>query len=186
MSLLIVYLINKRLKKEVAQRTQEIEDLYELAKHNDKMQALGVLSAGLAHELRNTLTSIKTFIDLIPLKIHDENFKIELMNIVPKELKRLDELVGSLLDYSKPRATQPKSINLHEVILEIRTMFKKNLQEKNIKLEQVNTDINLFVDESQLKQILINIILNSVDAIDDKGLIEISAKEGNKKHHISR
>lgn len=170
-----------RLKKEVAQRTQEIEDLYELAKHNDKMQALGVLSAGLAHELRNPLTSIKTFIDLIPLKINDDNFKKELMNIVPKELKRLENLVGSLLDYSKPRATQPKSTNLHEVILEIITMFKKNLQEKNIKLEQVNTDINLFVDESQLKQILINIILNSVDAIEDKGLIEISAKEGEKK-----
>lgn len=184
-SLLIVYLINMRLKKEVAQRTQEIEDLYELAKHNDKMQALGVLSAGLAHELRNPLTSIKTFIDLIPLKINDDNFKRELMNIVPKELKRLDELVGSLLDYSKPRPTQPKSINLHEIILEIKTMFKKNLQEKNIRLNQSNTDVNLFVDESQLKQILINIILNSVDAIEDKGLIEISAKEGDKKTSLT-
>lgn len=182
--LLIIYLINKRLKKEVAQRTQEIEELYKLAKHNDKMQALGVLSAGLAHELRNPLTSIKTFIDLIPLKIRDDNFRAELINIVPKELKRLDELVGSLLDYSKPRGARPEMVNLDEVITEIVTMFKKNLKEKNINLVRKNTDINLYVDNSQLKQILINIVLNSVDAIEEEGIIEISGTEEDRKSII--
>ncbi len=168
----------------MSDRTSQVE-LYNMAKHKDKMQSLGVLSAGLAHELRNPLTSIKTFIDLIPFKIGDDNFKRELMNIVPKELKRLDNLVSSLLDYSKPRGSQPKNVNLSEIIYEISTMFKKNLQEKNVKLISSNIDINLYVDESQLKQILINIILNSVDAIEvEEGIIEITADEMDNKSTI--
>lgn len=164
-------------------KTKEAE-LYNMAKHTDKMNALGELSAGLAHELRNPLTSIKTFIDLIPMKIGDENFKKELINIVPKELNRLDELVGSLLDYSKPKNPNPKMISLGDIISEILTLFKKKLQEKNIKVVTNNLDVNFFVDASQLKQILINIILNSIDAIDKDGLIEINTQALKNKNAI--
>lgn len=164
-------------------KTKEAE-LYNMAKHTDKMNALGELSAGLAHELRNPLTSIKTFIDLIPMKIGDENFKKELINIVPKELNRLDELVGSLLDYSKPKNPNPKMISLGDIISEILTLFKKKLQEKNIKVITNNIDVSFFVDASQLKQILINIILNSIDAIDKDGLIEINTQVLKNKNAI--
>lgn len=164
-------------------KTKEAE-LYNMAKHTDKMNALGELSAGLAHELRNPLTSIKTFIDLIPMKIGDENFKKELINIVPKELNRLDELVGSLLDYSKPKNPNPKMISLGDIISEILTLFKKKLQEKNIKVVTNNIDVSFFVDASQLKQILINIILNSIDAIDKDGLIEINTQVLKNKNAI--
>ncbi len=55
-----------------------------MASYNDKMQALGELSAGIAHEIRNPLTSINTFIDLIPYKIEDEKFREELVVITKK------------------------------------------------------------------------------------------------------
>ncbi len=57
-----------------------------MASYNDKMQALGELSAGIAHEIRNPLTSINTFIDLIPYKIEDEKFREELVVITKKKL----------------------------------------------------------------------------------------------------
>lgn len=168
----------------IIDRTIEIE-LYNLAKHNDKMNALGLLSSSLAHELRNPLTAIKAFIDLIPTKIQDDNFRRELFNIVPKEIQRLNDLVESLLDYSKPRVTQPKIVSLESTLSDISTMFKKRLQEKGIKVTKLNTDIEFYVDESQLKQILINIILNSVDAIGEKGYIEIIGEESYKRNTIT-
>lgn len=167
----------------ISDRTQEIE-LYNMAKHNDKMQSLGVLSAGLAHELRNPLTAIKTFIDLIPMKIENEDFRKELLNIVPRELARLNDLVSSLLNYSKPKNPKPKKIKLDNVLDEVLILFKKNLQEKSIKITKNNTDIYLFVDESQLKQILINIIINSIDAIESDGLINIESMVIEKKASI--
>ena len=69
------------------------------------------LSASIAHELRNPLTSIKAFVDLIPLKYEDERFRDELIKVVPNEIKRLDELVSSLLDYSKPKSPKPSKNN---------------------------------------------------------------------------
>lgn len=156
-------------------KTKEIE-LYNLAKHNDKMKALGELSAGVAHELRNPLTSIKAFIDLIPSKINDENFKKELVRIVPKEVNRLDDLVSSLLNYSKPKNPQPTIIQLDTLFTEVLTLLRQKLNEKSIQVLVTSKNTYVYADESQIKQILINIILNSIDAVDIKGKIEI---EGN-------
>lgn len=164
-------------------KTQEIE-LYNLAKHNDKMQSLGVLSSGLAHELRNPLTSIKTFINLIPLKMNNDNFKQELMNIVPKELNRLDDLISSMLNYSKPKKPNPRMVLLDNVLDEIVTLFRKKFNENKINIIRKNTHTYLYVDESQLKQILINVILNSIDAIEDNGFIEIDTYTLDKKNTI--
>ncbi|WP_353094513.1 transporter substrate-binding domain-containing protein [Tissierella praeacuta] len=187
-SLIIIYIVyywNKTLKKEVEIRTKEIIELNNLAMHNDKMQALGKLSSGIAHELRNPLTSINAFVDLIPLKIDDENFRKELMKIVPSEIKRLNDLVSSLLDYSKPKNPKPEKIMLSEILPDVLTLLKQKFREKKIKVITQNIDICLYADESQIKQILINILLNSIDAIDNNGQIDIEGDIVNIKASIS-
>lgn len=183
--ILVIYIWNKRLKKEVEIRTQQVIKLKEQAIHNDKMQSLGKLSSSIAHELRNPLTSIKAFVDLIPLKIEDNNFKMELMKIVPSEIKRLDDLVGSLLDYSRPKISNPEKILLSEVLSEVLILLKQKIQTSKIEIIKKNTDVYLYADKSQIKQILINILLNSIDAIDNKGFIEIESKTLNKKTYIN-
>lgn len=171
-----ISLWNKRLKEEVEHRTQEMLKLNEIAMHNNKMQEIGILSAGIAHELRNPLTSINAFIDLIPSKIDDENFRKELIKIVPSEIKRLNDLVSSLLDYSKPKNPKPEIIQLSEILSEVLTLIKQKLQQKNIQV--ITTDINicLYADKTQMKQILINILLNCIDAVDNNGQIVIESK----------
>lgn len=134
-SIILIYIIyywNKTLKKEVEIRTKEIIELNNIAMNNDKMQSLGKLSAGIAHELRNPLTSIKAFVDLIPLKFEDEAFREELIKIVPKEINRLNDLVGSLLDYSKPKNPNPKKILLDDVLSDVLTLLRQKINEKKI------------------------------------------------------
>lgn len=181
----IIYYWNKTLKKEVEIRTKEIIELNNIAMNNDKMQSLGKLSAGIAHELRNPLTSIKAFVDLIPLKFEDEAFREELIKIVPKEINRLNDLVGSLLDYSKPKNPNPKKILLDDVLSDVLTLLRQKINEKKILVTSNCTNVYLYADESQVKQILINIILNSIDAIEDNGKIHIEGSVSESKAFIS-
>lgn len=181
----LIYILNKRLKMEIDIRTKEIVQLNNLAMYNDKMQSLGKLSGGIAHELRNPLTSIKAFVDLIPLKIDDNNFRNELMKIVPKEIKRLDDLVGSLLDYSRPRNPKPEKIILSNILEDVLTLLKQKFHENKIEIITEGTDVDFYADESQIKQILINVLLNSIDAIDgDEGKIQISGNTARQRTSI--
>ncbi|MCK9445018.1 MAG: transporter substrate-binding domain-containing protein [Tissierellaceae bacterium] len=175
-SIFIIYYWNKTLKKEVEIQTKEVIKLNNMIMHNDKMQALGKLSAGIAHELRNPLTSIKAFVDLLPLKYEDKSFRDELIKIVPREISRLNDLVETMLDYSKPKNPNPRKISLNELLSDILTLLKQKLNEKKIVVSLRNVDVFFYADESQMKQILINIILNSIDAIESTGQIWI---EGN-------
>lgn len=107
------------------------------------------------------------------------------MKIVPKEIKRLDDLVGSLLDYSRPRNPKPEKIILSEVLEDVLTLLKQKFHENKIEIIMDGTDVIFYADESQIKQILINILLNSIDAIDgDEGNIQIFGNTSKLKTSI--
>lgn len=155
--------------------------LNEIVQHDDKMQALGKLSAGIAHEIRNPLTSIKAFIDMIPAKLDNENFRAQLLKIIPQEINRLNNLVSILLDYSRPKVSNPQQISLDGVLSDILVLFSSHTIKKNIQVINRPNNLLFWADMSQIKQVLINIILNSIDAIDKEGEIFIEGSLENKK-----
>lgn len=152
----------------------DIKKYQDMANYNDKMQALGELSAGIAHEIRNPLTSINTFIDLIPSKIDDEKFREELVNISKKEINRMNELITQLIDYTRPISGKPEMFSLEEVLEEVLILFSNQFRRENIKIIKDIESTNVFADKNQIKQILVNIILNSIEAIDSGGVIYIN------------
>jgi len=157
------------------------KNLEDMVNHNDKMQALGKLSAGIAHELRNPLTSIKAFVDLIPEKIENPNFREQLIKIVPQEIQRLNNLVSLLLDYSKPKASSPQIIFLPAMLDEILFLFSMQLVKNNIKVEKNLLPLSFWADIQQIKQVMINIILNGIEAIGENGKIVINSYLSDKK-----
>lgn len=184
-AIVIIIILNRSLKREVENRTNEIKRLYDMAMHDDKMKALGELSAGVAHELRNPLTSIKAFIDMLPSKINNPEFVEELVKIVPKEINRLNSLVSTLLDYAKPKASVPQKNILKYVLSDIIILLKQKMNEKNIRIIESGTDIEVWADTSQLKQIMINILLNSIEAIEKNGVISITGSTDDKSAIIT-
>jgi len=158
-----------------------IKKYQDMASYNDKMQALGELSAGIAHEIRNPLTSINTFIDLIPTKIDDEQFREQLVAISKKEIHRMNELITQLIDYTKPVSGKPQVFSLSEALDESLILFSNQFSKKGIMIETNIEDVVVFADKSQIKQILVNIILNSIEAVEESGEIHINILEkGNK------
>lgn len=135
----------------------------------EKNRALTQIVAGISHEIRNPLTSIKTFVELIPYKIDNKKFREELAIVVPEEIKRVDNLIKSLIDYSKPNSQNKTNFDLNEAIYSSIPLFSPTLESNDIAVN-INIKNNLFVycDKVQVKQCIINFLLNSIDAILEK------------------
>lgn len=143
-----------------------------------KMKSLGRMVAGIAHEIRNPLTSIKTYLEVLPDKYDNPKFRQKITKQVPMEINRLNTLLKELLDYAKPKSSIVESFSISELIYEVIDLLNTFFENKNICF-RTKVDTNLFIDEdkNKLKQILINILLNSIEAIDNTGTIEIKALE---------
>lgn len=153
----------------------------------DKMESLGFLLLNIAHELRNPLTSIKNFIELIPEHIEDKEFKESLIYHVPKQIDYINKLFTSLLEYSKPDEANISTVNIKELLENdiMRSLCKFSNYSKGIKFNiAIGGDFTLNVDKNQIKQVLINLILNAVDGVKDTGNINIYTKESNEKKTI--
>ncbi len=152
--------------------------LQSIINQKDKMASIGRLSAGIAHELRNPLTAIKALVDMMPTRLDSPKFTSRMQKILPLEINRLNALVDSLLDYAKPKPPNPQKFVVKGVIENVLSLNSVFLSENNVELElDYDNDLTATADRYQIKQVLINLIRNSVDAIISKnteGLIKIS------------
>lgn len=135
----------------------------------EKNAALNRIIAGIAHEIRNPLTSIKTFVQLIPTKIDNQNFQNLLAEFVPKEVDRVNNLIKNLIDYAKPETSNKHKVNINEIVKSCTMLINPTLENRNIKLTVLNEeDLIIIADKNQLKQIIINVILNGLDSMNEK------------------
>ncbi|MEB3101555.1 transporter substrate-binding domain-containing protein [Ferviditalea candida] len=182
---------NRRLKSEVYRRTKELEQMNRLLEekieeeqklrsqliHKEKMQALGHLVAGIAHEIRNPLTSIKAFVELIPHKFENPKFREEVSKFVPSEITRLDRIVSDLLDYAKPQTAKKEVFQVSQCFDSIFPLFKSSFAQKEIALiDRIDPDHQVYADYGLFKQVAVNVLLNSVDALDRGGQIVCSSE----------
>ncbi len=162
--------------KDITEKTK----LEEFLIRKDKMESLGFLLLNVAHELRNPLTSIKNFTELMPEHIHEEEFRESLLYHVPKQVDYINKLVSNLLEYSKPKEAELTRINVKQFFdNELLSLFYKLIKsEKNITFcIDIAEEFSIIADPNQLKQVLINLIQNASDSIKESGIIKIYSFE---------
>lgn len=144
----------------------------------DRLASVGQFAAGLAHEIRNPLTGIKTGIQVIKNRelSRKEDANAELMDGLTYEIDRINNLVTDLLDFSKPKQTLREKENIREVIRKTLDLAKEGIVKKEISvtIEDDRNDQYVFVDKGQAEQILLNIITNAIEAMDKKGSLLIT------------
>lgn len=133
--------------------------------------------AQIAHEIRNPLGGILLLVNLIKENIADTETNKEYLDRIIKEINGLKLLITSYLTYSKPLFASPSWIDINKTISEIENMFKIPLKEKNIILEKNIKMEKFYFDEAHLRQIFVNLMNNSVEAIGNSGTIFISAQK---------
>lgn len=160
--------------EDVTEERKVREQLFE----QEKSRALSQLVAGVAHEIRNPLTSIKTFVELIPRKLNNLKFQNEILAHVPKEIERLNHLIEGLIDYAKPTSVHMETIEINQLIQSCIILFHRSVQNMGFNIQaHVEEELFLEVDPNQLKQVIINLILNGLEAMEEKSL-PVSANEG--------
>ena len=162
----VTLLINLYLQQEVKKRTREIETINEELQRKDKLEALGKLVACLAHEIRTPLTSIKTFTELLPSKYDNPRFREQISHFVPQEVERLNHIVNDLLTYASPRKVEREYVPFKRLIDNSLVFFAENMAKQNVVL-QMNSreELLVYVDIQQMKQVMINILLNALQAL---------------------
>ena len=164
----------------------EIVKLKRKLKQKDKLESLGLLVSSIAHEIRNPLTAIKSYIDLLPKKYDNEKFREKITEQLPVEIDRLDDILTRLLDYSKPKQFKKELWNLKQEAFEIIDFLNTKINEKEAIIDVcIDDEIFIYSDKQQIRQVIINIILNSIDAIDRFGNIKITADSYSDKDIIS-
>ena len=162
----------ERLKEEKGnQGTEEIEK----QKRAEKMALVGQLAAGLAHELRNPITSVKGFCQLAKESTDDPRLQ-QYLNYMTDDVNRLAELIGDFLLLSKPSPPQLEAINVIGFVQEIIDLLESQarLQEVAIMMQIPSYLPNVHADKEQLRQALVNVIINSFEAMPEGGEIFIS------------
>jgi len=134
----------------------------------EKMRALGQLVAGIAHELRNPLTAIKTFVEMLPRKVDDLRFREEFLRYVPTEVERMNKILHDLLDYSRTKPRERGWVDVGKLIDSVIGLFARRLATEGIEVEaDVRAGVWVNGDKGQLKQVLINLVLNAIEAMTD-------------------
>ncbi|RNB87181.1 histidine kinase [Brevibacillus fluminis] len=153
--------------------TEQVE-LEKKMEQEERLRSLGQLILGIAHEIRNPLTSILTYTELLPTKFDNPKFRAFFSEQVPGEIKRLNGLVSDLLDYARPKQPHPVSFAAGELIEAVLGLCQQNIKERGVDVHvQMEAGLMLYTDFNQTKQVAINIILNGVEAMQPGGQLTI-------------
>ncbi|MDD5360974.1 MAG: response regulator [Ignavibacteria bacterium] len=171
---------NEVLKSEMEQRKQAEEEL----RKADRLATIGKMSAVLAHEIRNPLNSIRINADILnETVVFTENQKRRI-RIIQKEVDRLNNLVKDVLMFSRQSGLIAIEFNLKNLIDGIHQQIVNVIEEKKIVFDNRIPDIKIKGDLEKLKQVFLNLILNSVDAIFEDGTITITANVDNETNNL--
>lgn len=157
---------------------RDITERYELEQQiiaNEKLSVIGKMSAGLAHEIRNPLTPIGGFLQLLESNFNNEKAKLY-FSIIKEELKRINDLVTNFVIVSRPEAPSREEINIQELIFSTLHLMESqaNLHNISLKLKDlINDELFIYIDKNQIKQVLINLIQNAIEEMKAGGDIMI-------------
>jgi len=144
----------------------------------DRLAALGTLTAGLAHEIRNPLVAIKTFTQLLPERFDDNEFRNHFLNVTAGEVDRISSLVNELLEFARPSQPNLNKEDLNQIVDKMLLLVTTELRKKNLQIVKEFHEYlpPVVMDKEQMKQVFLNILLNAIDATPENGTITVGTR----------
>lgn len=171
---------------------EQIETLKKMARAN-RLSAVGTLAAGVAHEIRNPLVSIQTFLEMVPQKLAelslsdpeklDKEFWEQFHTLSYSEIQRIRNLISELINFARLTPPDFNEADLTRVVQTMVELTRKEAARKGVKVKS-HLDPGLplvLIDVSRIKQVLLNLILNALQAMKEGGDMEILARSVNQR-----
>jgi PAS domain S-box-containing protein len=152
-----------------------LRELEEQLRRSDRLAALGTLATGLAHEIKNPLTSLRTFTRFMPRKFDDERFRERFQRVVPHELERINAIVERLLELARPARLAFQTVRLPELLDRALDLFANQLEGKaiDVRREYARDCPSIQADPEYLYQALVNLMTNAIESMESGGRLTV-------------
>jgi signal transduction histidine kinase len=144
----------------------------------ERQAAAGQIAAGMAHEIKNPLSAIKTFAQYLPERYKNPDFREKFFRIVQAQIDRINEIVLELSDFARPSPPQLQPVQLSELVKETLSFLSNQCLQQKVEIRNAVKPNGLPVaaDPQQLRQVLLNLFLNSLEAMSEGGRLEVASQ----------
>lgn len=166
----------ERAERNAEQRRQAYEELqntFQQLLQVEKLSSLGELSAGIVHEVRNPLASIKGAIEILGDELDAESPRREFAELAVREIERLDKLVGEFLNFARPAKLAIELSDINGVVESVATLIENQAFSQGVSIEKrLNENLpKISIDAEQIRQVLLNLAINALQAVNEGGRI---------------
>jgi two-component system, NtrC family, sensor histidine kinase HydH len=168
---------NKVLAREVKLKTEELVESHERLVQSERFAAVGEAAAYVSHEIKNPLMVIGGLARQVERKVGDEPNAVQKLQIIQNEVLRLETFLGDLRDFTRPAAPAKQQVNINDIIQEVDALMAEQAKSQEVKLVE-HLDPNLpplEADPNQMKQVLLNLLKNALEALDSGGQVILSS-----------
>jgi two-component system, NtrC family, sensor histidine kinase HydH len=164
--------------RKLMEQTDILFQTEEQLRRADRLSALGELSAGMAHEIRNPLGSIKGAVEILKDDYAPDDAKYEFIGILLKETDRLNRIVQEFLGFSRPKQPEFRQADLNEAIESVLTLTTQEARKAGVKIDKkLDPDIGKrSLDAGMLKQAFLNLVLNAIQAMPSGGVLTVESR----------
>ncbi|MBW2265296.1 MAG: PAS domain-containing protein [Deltaproteobacteria bacterium] len=162
-----------------------VRRLQQEVERSRRLAALGRLAAGVAHEIRNPLSSIKGFATYFKERLENNPQDQDTAKIMIQEVERLDRVIGQLLEFARPSHLRTKPVRLADLIQHSLKLIEGDARARGVEVKaKISSDLpEIELDADRMSQVLLNLYLNSIQAMDEGGTIEVKASRDDIKKY---
>jgi two-component system NtrC family sensor kinase len=168
----------RTMEQKVEKRTQELRIAEAETARTEKLASVGLLAAGIAHELNNPLTGVLTFTTLLRKKLPDGDPDAEDLDLVIRETKRCAAIIRRLLDFAREKTPEKKFTDLNRVIEDTARIIERPASFRDIEIAmELDAELpQVWVDADLIKQVIMNMLVNAQHAIEHEGSITVRSR----------
>ncbi|OGW22127.1 MAG: hypothetical protein A2X55_00030 [Nitrospirae bacterium GWB2_47_37] len=164
----------EKSQAELKRREEEQRGLEEQLRHAQKMEAVGTLAGGVAHDFNNILTTIIGYANLLQMKMQEDDPGSPYIKEVLSSAEKAAHLVNSLLAFSRKQIMSLKPVNVNDIIRGIKKMLSRLISEDiEFRVDVADEELTVMADGGQIEQVLMNFVTNARDAMPDGGILTI-------------
>ncbi|MDD4179425.1 MAG: ATP-binding protein [Candidatus Margulisbacteria bacterium] len=170
-------------QQKIADLSAENLKLYRELLQADKLAALGTIAAGMAHEIKNPLASIKGLTQVLPENLDDKEFISKYTEIVPRQLDRINRIVEDLLDFGQPKQLSMAEVSASKLLEDVLRLVDNQCRKAEIEVVKEFAPVPaILADGEKLSQAFINIVLNAIQAMAGGGTLKLKIKNAKVKN----